>query len=299
MKMGQTCGRRAILAPICTLVFHIAAIGEPPGKTLLVVAHPDDEYYFAATVYRMAVQLSGQVDELIVTDGEGGFRYSTLAEPYYKTPLTIEAIGRKELPEIRKKEALNAGKVLGIKRHFFLGQKDERFTTDEDSGLHGWDSTLVIHKIAALVRENHYQYVFSILPRSTTHGEHQAATALAADAIRALPENIRPVLLGFDTDPANFQPAQNLQEGQKWSSAHVYAFDRTTRFGFHNALSYQIIVDWMIAEHKSQGLLQTMCGRDAREYAWIDLASGLHPQTEAQTLFRKLDNGSGRQGGEQ
>jgi len=30
---------------------------QPPGKTLLVVAHPDDEYYFAATVYRMAVQL--------------------------------------------------------------------------------------------------------------------------------------------------------------------------------------------------------------------------------------------------
>ncbi len=68
---------------------------EPPGKVLIVVAHPDDEYYFAATVYRLAVQLGAIVDELIITDGEGGFRYSTLAEPYYKKKLTVERIGRK------------------------------------------------------------------------------------------------------------------------------------------------------------------------------------------------------------
>src|ERR1700684_4585037 len=90
---------------------------QPPGKTLLVVAHPDDEYFFAATVYRLAVQLGGRVDELIITNGEGVFRYSTLAEPYYKKSLTIEAIGRKDLPAIRRKEAINAGKGLGIEKH--------------------------------------------------------------------------------------------------------------------------------------------------------------------------------------
>ena len=41
------------------------------------------------------MQLNGRVDELIITDGEGGFRYSTLAEPYYKKLLTNEAIGSK------------------------------------------------------------------------------------------------------------------------------------------------------------------------------------------------------------
>lgn len=64
-----------------------------PGKTLLVVAHPDDEYYCAATIYKMAVQLGGTVDELIITNGEGGCRYSTLAEAYYKKTLTVEAVG--------------------------------------------------------------------------------------------------------------------------------------------------------------------------------------------------------------
>lgn len=275
------------------------AFAATPGKALIVVAHPDDEYYFAATVYRMAVQLNGRVDELIITDGGGGFHYSTLAEPYYKKQLTNETIGRRELPEIRKQEALNAGRILGIRRHFFLGQSDARFTTHEDDGLHGWNSTLVVHKIAALVREERYQYILSVLPRSTTHGEHQAATALAAIAIQRLPENIRPVLLGFDTDPTDFQPTQKTQEGQVWAFTHAYVFDRTAKFGLHGALNYQIVVDWMIAEHKSQGLLQTMCGKDRREYAWIDLATAPHSQAVADSLFRTLGLSSVRQGGEQ
>jgi len=121
---------RLIAVAMCAFLLQsFPASAEPPGKTLLVVAHPDDEYYFAATVYRMAVQLHGRVDELIITNGEGGFRYSTLAEPYYNKSLTVEKIGRAELPAIRRKEALNAGKIIGIKRHFFLNQKDDNFTT--------------------------------------------------------------------------------------------------------------------------------------------------------------------------
>ena len=71
----------------------------------------------------MAVQLGGAVDELIITNGEGGFRYSTLAEAYYKKPLTIEAVGRKELPTIRRREAIQAGRVLGIRTHYFLNRE--------------------------------------------------------------------------------------------------------------------------------------------------------------------------------
>jgi LmbE family N-acetylglucosaminyl deacetylase len=262
---------------------------QPPGKTLLVVAHPDDEYYFAATVYRMAVQLGGRVDELIITNGEGGFRYSTLAEPFYRKSLTTEAIGRKELPAIRRKEAINAGKVLGIQKHFFLGQKDESFTTDGEEGPnHEWNSELITTKIAALVRRGHYRYVLSVLPRSTTHGHHQAATTLAASAIQTLPEKLRPALLGFDTDAAEYTPTPQAEENQRWTSTYVYAFDRTTAFGFQNALTYQIVVNWMIAEHKSQGLLQTMVNKDPKEYVWVDLESAPEAQTDAGMLFHLL-----------
>jgi len=240
-------------------------------------------------VYRLAVQLGGRVDELIITNGEGGFRYSTLAEPYYKKSLTIEAIGRKELPAIRRREAINAGKVLWIQKHFFFGQRDERFTTDEEEGPnHGWNSAFLTAKIATLVKQGHYSYVFLVLPRSTTHGHHQAATALAASAIQSLPESIRPVLLGFDTDAADYVPTPQADKDERWTSSYANAFDRATTFGFQNSLSYQIVVNWMIAEHKSQGMLQTMVNKDPKEYIWIDLASAPEAQTRGGLLFHLL-----------
>ena len=188
------------------------ASSKGPGRILLVVAHPDDEYYFAATTYRIAVELNGTVDELVITNGEGGFHYSTLAEPYYHKALTTEAEGRKELPAIRKEETLNAGRILGIQDHYFLDQKDEMFTTDENEGLnHLWDTEFITHTIADLIRGKRYQYVFTVLPRSSTHGHHQAATILALRAVDSLPDAMKPVVLGFDIDGAEYKPAHNLR----------------------------------------------------------------------------------------
>lgn len=271
------------------LIMLGTAFAEQPGKTLIVVAHADDEYYCASTVYKMAVQLGGIVDELIITNGEGGYRYSTLAAAYYKKPLTSEAVGRRELPAIRKREAINAGKVLGIRSHYFLDQVDQHFTTDErDGAKNGWKSGLISARLQALIRKERYKYVFALLPRATSHGYHQAATALAASAIQALPIDFRPVLLGFDTSPARFEPSPTELFPQKWQQDYHFGFDRTTKFGFRNALSYQIVVDWMIAEHKSQGLLQTMDGRDPKEYIWVDLSSSLQAEKSADGLFRLL-----------
>src|SRR6266513_5463315 len=65
-----------------------------PPRVLIVVAHPDDESCFAATVYEIAHNLGGTVDQLVITNGEGGYRYSLLAESYYGVKLTDEAVGR-------------------------------------------------------------------------------------------------------------------------------------------------------------------------------------------------------------
>src|ERR1700685_2550620 len=97
-------------------------------RVLLVVAHPDDEYEMAGTVYRIAKELSGTVDQLIITDGEAGYHYSSLAERYYNRNLTEESAGRKSLPSIRRKEARQAARILGIRHQWFLNEKDERFT---------------------------------------------------------------------------------------------------------------------------------------------------------------------------
>ncbi len=106
-----------------------------PVRALIVVAHPDDETCLAATVYEITHNLGGTVDQLVVTNGEGGYRYSLLADSIYGMALTDEAIGRAALPEIRKREALDAGRILGIANHFFLDQPDLRYTQDIDEVL--------------------------------------------------------------------------------------------------------------------------------------------------------------------
>ena len=69
------------------------AAAPAPVRALIVVAHPDDESCFAATVYEITHNLGGTVDQLVITNGEGGYRYSLLAESFYGVALTDEAVG--------------------------------------------------------------------------------------------------------------------------------------------------------------------------------------------------------------
>ena len=75
-------------------VHLFAQLSPAPPKVLIVIAHPDDETGFAATVYKITHEMKGTVDLLLVTNGEGGYKYSTLAEPIYGLELTDEKIGR-------------------------------------------------------------------------------------------------------------------------------------------------------------------------------------------------------------
>lgn len=277
------------LVAVPSLALLASAAFAATGPALLVVAHPDDEYYCAATIYRMAVQLGIPVDEAILTNGEGGYRYSTLAEPIYGVPLTHEEVGRRELPAIRKQEALNAGKILGIRQHYFLNQKDEKFTTDIFEALAKlWDTSYVLDALTSSIEREHYQYVFVVLPRQTTHGHHQAATWLAMQAIRRLPVADQPVLIGVDNDGSAFAPVPGLADTTPWDRLPGFVFDRNTRLGFQDALSYQVVVNWMIAEHKSQGLFQTQMGKDQFEYFWIPQQDKPQAGQMAAELFRAL-----------
>ena len=151
---------------------------------LIVVAHPDDEACFAATVYEITHNLGGVVDQLVITNGEGGYRYSLLAEPVYGVALTDEAVGRAALPEIRKRELLEAGKILGIANHFFLDQRDVRYTQDIDEVLNEhWQPGVVLPEVERRIAEGHYDFVFTLFPSPETHGAHKAATITALNAV--------------------------------------------------------------------------------------------------------------------
>jgi LmbE family N-acetylglucosaminyl deacetylase len=263
-------------------------------KLLIVAAHPDDEYAFAATTYRLARELGWTADHVVITNGEAGYRYAALAETVYGVGLTGESQGRSRLPAIRKRETLAAGKVLGIRRHYFLGQRDSGFGADAASAPTGnWDRAAVLSFLGGLLRRERYDAIFTLLPTPETHGHHRAATLLALEAAASLPEDRRPLLLAADpcagaasTELFGGLPGQPLTRTRGERPAFV--FDRDASFGYRNALNYQIVVNWFIAEHKSQGLFQTDSGKHQLEQFWLFEASGRDADSRARALAASL-----------
>jgi hypothetical protein len=144
-----------------------------------------------------------------------------------------------------------------------------------------------------LLADGKYQFVFTLLPTTDTHGHQQAATWLTLKAVGSLPAESRPAVLGGDPESASAPPLPFTSNPQLptttiWPGAPVFSFDRNAAFGFHDGLNYQIVVNWMIAEHKSQGLFQLSANKHDVERYWLFAASG--PQSLAATtnLFETL-----------
>src|SRR5580658_5190100 len=97
--------------------FHPVSVedqDDAPVKALLVNAHPDDESESAAVIYRFTHERGGIVDQVVVTNGEGGHQYAALAESYYRLPLTVGADRCVLLGQIRREELTRASRILGI-----------------------------------------------------------------------------------------------------------------------------------------------------------------------------------------
>jgi len=262
-------------------------------RVLIVVAHPDDESCFSVTVYEITHNLGGTVDQLVITNGEGGYKYSLLAEPYYHAPLTEEPVGRAMLPEIRKQEVLNSGRILGIANEFFLDERDVQFTLDVDEVLNQhWRAGVVLPEVTRRLEDGKYDFVLTLFPSAGTHGGHKAATITAMNAAEELQAD-RPVVLGCQ-DSSSKDAAPLDWSGFK-SAAHPftvgterYSVDRTVKFGFENALDYQIIANWVIAEHKSQGAFQMDMNRFDKENFSILETETPSAGAKADALFQRL-----------
>jgi LmbE family N-acetylglucosaminyl deacetylase len=284
-----------VVAGITTIPALAAAESRRQPKVLIVVAHPDDEYAFAATIYRLTRELGGIADQVVITNGEGGYRYSALAESIYRVSLTRESEGRAHLPSIRKAETLRAGEILGIRQHHFLNQRDSGFGEKAAEASTGnWDRPHILAVLSSLLDREHYDFVFTLLPTRETHAHHRAATLLVLEAVSRMPENMRPAILG--ADPGSKQdeaprfaalPAAPLTTTS--TDAPALTFDRTTPFGYRDALNYQIVVNWVIAEHKSQGLFQTDYGRHDVERFWLFRVSGEEARSRTAQLSEQLN----------
>lgn len=263
-------------------------------KVLIIDAHPDDESGAAATVYKITQELGGIVDLAIVTNGEAGYKYSLLAEKIYEQKLTDPAIGRKYLPKIRKKELRKGCDWVGIRHIFHYDQLDTHYTLDADTVMKEvWNVTKVKADLTKKIEKEGYDFIFCLLPTPETHGHHKAATIIALETTKAL-KGKKPVVLGVsvgsksDTTEKAFTGLPAYPVTAIAAGKHSFMLDRTVGFGFRNKLNYKIVVNWLIAEHKSQGTMQTFMGQGDYEYFWFFDMNDKAGFDKAKKLFEDL-----------
>ncbi len=292
--------RHVIAAGLCCcLAAPVAAqssttTADMPVRVLLVTAHPDDDAAFAGAVYQITHRAKGVVDLALVTDGSGGFRYATLAEPIYGLELTKEEVAREYLPAIRKRELMAGGAIVGIRDYFFLDQFDHEFTLNADTVLGVvWDSSAVRRRLAQLMERERYDVAIGLLPFPQMHGHHKAATILALEAAQSLPADIRPAVLGgfpcsFGDQTIEFTGMPGYPLTKVSGGAALARFDRRQKFGDNDRLDFHIVVNWVIAEHKSQGTMQLLMNRGDEECYWYFDANGPDRKQRVVELFESL-----------
>ncbi|MFG0315642.1 MAG: PIG-L family deacetylase [Planctomycetota bacterium JB042] len=270
----------------------------PGPRVLAVVAHPDDEIAFGGLLYKTATHLGGACDVLTITNGEGGYKYSTLAEPLYGLALTDEAVGRRHLPAIRRRELSEGCRLLGVRRLILLEETDHRYTLDVDEllgdGAAVWDVPRVARILDEVLAEEGYDFVVTHAPVAETHGHHKAATVLALEAVARLPVERRPVVLcvrGSSAERPLEEPYVELPGHpvtRVAPDAAPFVFDRTQKFGYRDRLDYRIVTNWAIAAHRSQGTMQLLMNRGERENYFPFAMNGDDAAGRAKTFFDRL-----------
>lgn len=264
------------LFTLCLTSFDSSAVAQQldyTPKVLIVTAHPDDDALFSATVFKTSHLLRGKVDLAVMTNGEGGYTYSTLGNFIYDRQLDKEEIGREYLPAIRKRELMAGGKIVGIRNYFFFDQVDDEYSEDISRPMESWNADWCVQRLQKIMSEGQYDFVFTMLPSAGTHAHHKASAIFALQAIKKLPEDERPIVLattitGSTEDSTDYTQLEGYPISKRMEGEAPLLFDRTQTFGNENRLNYKIIGNWVIAEHKSQGTMQLFMGRGNVEQYW-------------------------------
>jgi len=285
---------QSVLFLFC-LLFPLSVRAQTGPSVLIVTAHPDDEAVFAATVYRITHALHGTVDLALMTDGAGGYRFSVLAEELYGKKLTDPEVAAGYLPAIRKQELMAGGRIVGIRKYFFMDQPDLGKVLDQDSILtYVWDTDRVERRLDRILSEGSYDFVFTHLPVPQTHAHHKAASILALKAVSRMPADHRPVVLAGtwaqnpDDPPPAFTVLENHPETRLNKEVGPFDFDRATKLGLDDRLTYSIVVNWLIAEHKSQGTMQNYIANGGLERYWLYALDAGDAAGKANALFRAV-----------
>jgi len=267
-------------------------------KALLVNAHPDDESESAGVIYRITHELGGTVDQVVVTNGEAGHQYAALAEAFYRLPLTTAAARRDILGSIRRQELMRASRILGIRHSYFLNQTDTGVTRSAIDALEAWDIAHIRQELRALLEFGHYNLVLVLLPTADTHGHHQTVAVLTLEAIAGMETEDRPVVSGVCTAPSGaaapavFSELTGYPVTRTTTPEPFWSFDRRSPLACHQSLNYGIVVNWVVAEHKSQGFFQLENGRRTHEHFWLFGAAGKAGVARARDFVQAIERNS-------
>jgi LmbE family N-acetylglucosaminyl deacetylase len=264
-------------------------------KILLVTAHPDDDALFSATVFKTTRLLGGKVDLALMTNGEGGYTYSTLGNYIYNKELDKEEIGRQYLPGIRKQELMAGGEIVGIRNYFFFDQPDFYYTENVEETLEKWNTDWVHERLVQILKEGEYDFMFLMLPFEQFHGHHKASAVLGLRALSELPKGDRPIVLqGFirrgEETGVEFTQLEGYAD-TKVLEGEIFEFDRSQTFGANDRLNYNIITNWVIAEHKSQGTMQLLMqsSESMIEQYWYNEINGKEKLEKTAQFFKAVN----------
>ena len=262
---------------------------------LIVVAHPDDESCFSATVYEITHNIGGSVDQLIITNGEGGYRYSLPAEGYYHEPLTTEAVGLGDVAGHSQEGSARSGHYSGHHDGSLSGRTRRPLHAGYRRGSHtALERAAGAGGSEASSRGREIRLRFHAVPQRGHARRAQSAAITALNAVAEL-QGDKPVVLACQD--ASSTSATPLDWTGFHSAQHPYIVapqryivDRNVKFGFNNVMDYQIIANWVIAAQKSQGAFQMGVNDiDKEQFAILDLAAP-SAATKADQLFRALSD---------
>lgn len=269
------------------------ADGDPP-RVLLVTAHPDDDAIFSATVFKTTHLLDGTVDLAIMTNGEGGYRFSTLGNYIYDKELDREEVGRAWLPQIRKKELMAGGDIVGLRNYYFFDQLDEQFSLDPAVPLENWDVDYITMRLQEIIRKENYDFVFTMMPTEQTHAHHKVSAILALRAVEEMEPEERPLIVATSMlrsvdEEMPFEVLEDYPITRIDRSVEPFEFDRTQTFGHEDRMDYTIIANWVIAEHKSQGTMQALMNAGLLEQYWYYDLNPADGEEKLREFFRRVN----------
>ncbi|MCG1021033.1 bacillithiol biosynthesis deacetylase BshB2 [Sutcliffiella horikoshii] len=150
---------------------------EAEKHVLVVFPHPDDEAFSSSGTIKLFTQSGVPVTYLCGTLGQMG---RNLGNPLFAN--------RETLPEVRKKELVDACEVMGIEDLRMLGLHDKTLEFENEEYLADIVEEALLELKPSLV--------LTFYPGHGVHPDHDAMSNAVAIAVARLPEQERPTVYG-------------------------------------------------------------------------------------------------------